>query len=98
MNSPGWFVADLFFAVHSDSVSTMRFWSDRVGSIPRVYFLISSTRRFWALPSSVVFGATGLVSPNPSVVRWTAAMPREVRAVFTAAARLFDRARFAALA
>src|SRR6185436_4080984 len=59
--------------------------------------LTISTRRFCALPAGVVFGAAGLVSPKPLVVIRASAIPYcVVSAVFTAAARASESARFAA--
>src|SRR5439155_22464434 len=64
-----------------------------------LYFLISSTRRFLARPSSVWLLATGFVSPNPAVVSRASSIPNVcMRYVFTAAARSRDSLRFAAAA
>ncbi len=51
------------------------------------YCRTSSTRRFFALPSSVALSSTGLVSPKPAVARRAASMPCATSHAFTAAAR-----------
>src|SRR5207302_9358517 len=52
------------------------------------YFFTSSTLLFCAFPPSVLLSATGLVSPNPAVVRRSGAMEKfATRYCLTAAAR-----------
>src|SRR4030042_167694 len=52
-----------------------------------IYCLTNSTRRFFALPPSVSFEATGEYGPTPAEFRCDAARPRAVTALTTDAAR-----------
>jgi len=66
---------------------------ERAGADRTRYCLTSSTRRFFARPSSVSFGATGASGPVPAGFNRAAAMPcLVVSSLTTAAARRSDSA------
>src|SRR5438874_383544 len=56
----------------------------------------SSTRRFWARPATVVFGAIGFAAPYPFVTMRSGATPLLPRYARTASARACDRRRLVA--
>ena len=54
------------------------------------YIFASSTRRFFARPSSVVLTETGLLAPNPLATSRDEATPCEVSQATTACARFSE--------
>ena len=63
-------------------------------ALPLSSALMKSVRRFWALPSSVLLSATGLVSPKPTGTNRLQSMPLPTRYFATARERAPDSSRF----
>src|SRR5204862_5748465 len=59
-----------------------------------VFITLNSTRRFWAMPSTVLLLATGTRSPNPLAEYWSRVIDGylEDRSTSAALERLLDRA------